>query len=249
MKEQILSPGMQHRGDSDSRAETFLVFCEFKQCCGRGIEKDFENGFLISECERIQIVRNGEYDMKMRRRQHAFQSFGKPFGSPGSLTFRTMPVAAGIVRDARESAPVFAFVHMSAEHGRTTCEDIQEHFALCRGRGVQKTIFVSMGTHHVRDLQSRSLVHCPRSAENFGRRRTEQIERAYCAGDAQNTGVGIHHRRAKIRMSEQCLHRGDIASHVDKVRGEAVPKRMRRYFSRDTGSDFGFPKRYSRGFV
>lgn len=99
MKEQILSPGVQHRSDADSRAETFFVFREFKQCCGSGIEQDFENRFFVSECEWIQIVGDRKYDMEMRCGKYAFQSFGKPFGPLRSLTFGTVPVATGVVRD------------------------------------------------------------------------------------------------------------------------------------------------------
>ena len=63
---QILSPGVQHAEEADLSSEVFRISGDLDQRFGAGLEKQIIERFLVLQCERRQVVRKREDDMKVR---------------------------------------------------------------------------------------------------------------------------------------------------------------------------------------
>jgi hypothetical protein len=63
--EQVGAPGMQDGEKSDLGSEPFGIGGHFEQGLGTGREQQVEEWFGRSQCQRVQFVGKGEYDMEV----------------------------------------------------------------------------------------------------------------------------------------------------------------------------------------
>ena len=62
---EILPPGVQHHGDAELAAEPAGIAAELEQGLRGGVEQQAVDESGIALGERIELVRQGEYDMPM----------------------------------------------------------------------------------------------------------------------------------------------------------------------------------------
>ena len=94
MVQEVLRPGMQHRGEAQVGFE--VVPAELQQGgAGAGEQEGVEPGLVVLE-ERVQVVREGEHDMEVRDGQQVLGLLLQPLGALQPLAARTVPVAAGV---------------------------------------------------------------------------------------------------------------------------------------------------------
>lgn len=99
MKAKTLSPSVQHRHESDLGAEVFGIRRDCAQGLGRRLVQHVVNETLVLQADPRDFVRNGEDDMEVLDGQELINASFKPLRLTGGLTFRTMPIAARVVRD------------------------------------------------------------------------------------------------------------------------------------------------------
>ena len=183
---------MKHGGHADLSAKMVRVASDRQQSLGGGLKEDSVDEGLVAQGERIEIVGQREDDVEVRRRQQALEPLREPLRSSGALALGAMPVAAGVIRDALVAAAV-ACVHVPAQCGGAARGDVSQDALLGARRGMCEPVLFSVRTHHVGDLEARSLaLHDGASAEDAGRGRAEQIERASRVPDVLRAHVRVN---------------------------------------------------------
>src|SRR5260370_34877065 len=96
MKQDVLSPGVQHGGETDFRSQVPGRGGNLLQGAGGGSEQDIKKDGLGAESERIQFLRNGEDDVEVRNRKQRGQSFFQPSVADEALGLGTWRISAGL---------------------------------------------------------------------------------------------------------------------------------------------------------
>src|SRR5438105_6984608 len=117
MMMQVLSPGVQDRHQPDLGAEMPGIGSDDAQRLGGGGEQDAIDDGLIVESDLGNRRRHREDDVEVRHRQQLGLSIGQPLSTHQPLALRAVPVAAGIVGDAKLAAAVALF-DMTAQRCR-----------------------------------------------------------------------------------------------------------------------------------
>src|SRR5258708_27731646 len=99
MKQDVLSPGVQHGGETDLRSEVPGRGGNLLQGAGGGSEQDIKKDGLVAESERIQFLRNGEDDVEVRNRKERGQSLFQPIVAGDALALRAVARTAGMGGD------------------------------------------------------------------------------------------------------------------------------------------------------
>ena len=105
---------MQHGDRADLRAEMARVGGDLAQRLRRGAEQDGVNDARVVERDLRDLRRRGEDYVVVGHRQQFGLAFLEPLGTGQALALRTMPVATGIVRVAKQPA-VAARLDVTAE--------------------------------------------------------------------------------------------------------------------------------------
>src|SRR5947209_7526301 len=106
MKQDVLSPGVQHGGETDFRSQVSGSGGNLLQGPGGGSEQDIKKEGRVAESQRIQFLRKGEDDVEVGNRQERGQSFFEPIVAGDALALGTVAIAAGMVGDALVTAGV-----------------------------------------------------------------------------------------------------------------------------------------------
>src|SRR5262245_30753274 len=155
MLRQILPPRVQNRGDADRAAEMPRVSPEGEQRVGGGTKEKRVDHARIALGEGIERMREGEDDVEVRNRQEVGLAGGEPALLCGGLALRAVAIATGVIGDARRATAVTRLL-MSAERGGAASLNRVERPALDGGQAVRATIRLAVGTHDVRELESRT---------------------------------------------------------------------------------------------
>src|SRR5262245_22507218 len=86
---QVLAPSMKNAEEPDFGAEMLRVSCDLQQCLRTRVEQEVINNSLVLQCQCGQFVRQREYDVEVRNRQHISRLFCHPLLPGAGLTFRT----------------------------------------------------------------------------------------------------------------------------------------------------------------
>jgi hypothetical protein len=117
MMDQRLSPAVQHGEEADLRAEMLGIGRDGASRLGRRTKQDAVDPRFVLEGDGRAVGRHGEDDVEIL----AVEDLGSPARDPGGarqrLTLGTVPIPAGVVRDALVPTGVALF-DMSAEGGR-----------------------------------------------------------------------------------------------------------------------------------
>src|SRR3954470_4152167 len=102
----------------------FGIGCDGGHGLGRSLEQDAVDRGLILVGDVGDFSRQREHDMEVWHRQEFLLALFQPLTRHGSLTLRTMPIAAGIVADpGMATLLVLTARHMAAEGCRAAVLD------------------------------------------------------------------------------------------------------------------------------
>src|SRR5579872_3638445 len=104
MEQQVLSPGVKNADHTDFRTEVFGIARYFQQCLCTGSEQQVVKHSWVVQREHIEFVRHGEYYMKVAGGEKLALAICEPMFARLRLALRTMPVAAGVIRDGLVTA-------------------------------------------------------------------------------------------------------------------------------------------------
>ena len=129
MELKVLSPGMRDGRDSRRCAEIFSVCTQFQYRFGRRLKQQCVHGALLVSKNGIQLGRNGENNMKIRRVKQVFPLLVDPLFFCKSLAFGAVPVPAGVVRNPHMSAVVTG-IYVRAQSSCPAIDDVPHSFSL-----------------------------------------------------------------------------------------------------------------------
>src|SRR5713101_60946 len=108
------APAVQDRGEADAGAEVLRVGGDGDERLGRGLEQDVVDHGLVLVGDVGDRRRQREHDVIVRHGQQLGFALGQPLLCRRALALRTMPIAAGVVGDARVRT-LLAALDMPAE--------------------------------------------------------------------------------------------------------------------------------------
>src|ERR1700730_4718702 len=132
MMMQILSPGMEHRHEADSRAQMFGVGGDLHAGLGRGAKEYAVNYTLVRGRPGRDKMRPREDNVKVLGRQQCSGALLEPRRAGGALALWAMAIAARTIRDRAMAAAVALFDVATERCGATDC-DVAQRFPLASG--------------------------------------------------------------------------------------------------------------------
>ncbi len=123
---EFLIPGMQNAAEADLGAEVLGIAGNFQKRLRTGAKQEIVEDLLVLQGQWRQLPRKREDHMHIARREKFSPASGDPAFPGGGLTFRTVPVTAGVVRDGAIPA-AGALIEMTAECGGTTACNGPQH--------------------------------------------------------------------------------------------------------------------------
>jgi hypothetical protein len=187
--EEVLPPGVQHRGHADRGPEMLGIGGDCLHSLGRRPKQDIVDDRLVLQRDAGDRGRHGEHDVEVGNRQQLALAIGEPLGAGETLALRTVPVAAGIVGNGGLTAILAAF-DMAAER-RCPAHLARRHDAALsesQAAGLVVAIDGTIAAEDIRHLERRS--HTRRSARRH-HHQAEAIERARCVGDQRGRDLRI----------------------------------------------------------
>jgi len=162
------TPGVQHGGEADARAQMLRIGGDCDQRLGGLLEQEIVDDGFVGERQGADRRRQGEDDVIIGNRQKLGLALGEPLARRRALTLGAMPIAAGVVSDARMRT-VFAALDVSAERCRAAILDRRHDFQLAEAdmAGVGLTPRRAMGSKDVGD--PRAVTRGPRHAATVSR--------------------------------------------------------------------------------
>jgi len=103
------APAVQHRSEANASAEVLWVGGDRNQRLGGGFEQDAVDHGLVVIGKIGDRRRHCEHDVVIGHGQEFGLAIGQPLLGSRGLALRTVPVAAGVVRDAQVGAGLTAF--------------------------------------------------------------------------------------------------------------------------------------------
>jgi hypothetical protein len=119
MVAQVLAPGMEYGKHSDACTEMARIGGDLEQGFGGGAKQQVVEQALVAECERCQLLGQGEDHVGIGHGQQAGRLPAEPAITSRGLALGTMPVAAGEIADVLIRTGV-TLLQVSAEGGGTT---------------------------------------------------------------------------------------------------------------------------------
>ena len=248
-----LVPSMEHRREAEFSTKPMPgVASELLEAIGDGMEKKIEDDLLVCQGDRIDLVRQSKDIMEVTHWQEfCFASF-EPLCFRQRLTFRAMPVSAGVVRDPLKTAGVAAF-DVPTERGAAADFDCAHNLKL---RGCQRMgtpVRFAVETKDVGNFPRgpfsalRSLhssLECTRMHGGSLLRRSDfrdlkQVQRTLSSIDFLARQLKIFCCGSNRAMSHEQLNGAQIHSCFEQMGGEAVSQAMDTTFLLDAGLLFG----------
>lgn len=155
MKLEVLPPGMQDSRNSRHCAEILPIRAQFQHSFGGRLKQQRIHCTLLLAKDWVQLRRNGEYNVKIRCVEQIFPLLVDPRFFCEALTFRAMPVPAGIVGDPHMSA-VVAGICMRPQGGGSAVDDISRSLPLDSAYPVILNVRVHVPRKNILNLNA----HC-----------------------------------------------------------------------------------------
>jgi len=155
MEAEVLTPGVQDSCESNFCPQAVPLPCGFEQGLCSGPEQEVIKQALVLKDDCMQLMGYGEDHVKVRCRKDFLKSALDPVQALQSLTFRTVPIATGVVRDTLVSAPVLAYVHMAAQGLCPTGFNVSHCLALLGADRILETVLRTIGAKDVCHLETR----------------------------------------------------------------------------------------------
>jgi len=125
---ELLIPGVQHTEEADLRAEKSRIAGHFKQGLGTGAEQQIVEDLLVLQDQWGQVAGKGEDHVHVGRGEKFLLTRSDPPFPIRSLTLRAVAVPTTVIRDGGTISAIGALIDMTAQRGRTTPRNGQQHF-------------------------------------------------------------------------------------------------------------------------
>jgi hypothetical protein len=129
MGEKVLSPGVQDGKAADPGAEMLWISGDGQKGFRSGPKQQGVDRAAILERQWSQFVREGENDVEVLDVEKLLLTGLKPRGTSRALTFRTMPVTAGVV-DTDDVPTLVALFRVTTEDGRPALHEVRQNATL-----------------------------------------------------------------------------------------------------------------------
>jgi len=126
MKFDFLIPGVQHAEEAEVGAEMSGSAGDFEQGFGTGAEQQAIEELAVLPRQGCQLVREGEDDMDVGRREKFLAPGLEPTVAGVGLTLRAMAIATAVIGDGGAVSTAGALIDMAAEGGGATARDRQQ---------------------------------------------------------------------------------------------------------------------------
>ena len=153
------APGVQHGGDANPGSEVFRVGRNGEHRLARCPKQQVVDHRLVLIGNVADLGRQREHDVEVGHRQEISLARRHPFARCRPLALGTMPIAATVVGNRGEAAPlVLTARNVPAERRRAAVLDRAHHLQLSEAHmaAVGLTPSGTMVTEQVRDLQGRT---------------------------------------------------------------------------------------------
>ena len=168
MKREILTPGVQHREESDFGTQMLGVCRDSLQGFGNGVEQDIVDGVCVLRGNCGNLFGHGKHDVEVLGVEKLGLSILNPLGSGQRLALRTAAIATRVVRHPLLTA-IVALLDMTTERCRSATFDGGHGGTLSVGeRGpVLLPIGATVAAENVRYLRPRA-THCSTTQKCLG---------------------------------------------------------------------------------
>ena len=142
MKMKVLSPGVKNGEEADRCAQTLGITRNREQGFRYGSKQQGVDHARILQRQSADLLRQREYDVEIRNRQHLALPGRQPLGARGRLTLGAVSVAARIIRDDSMPARIalLDIFRMSTESGRAAVADRGKGFPLMSAEHVAPSL-------------------------------------------------------------------------------------------------------------
>src|SRR5262245_34907506 len=161
MKQQVLSPTVKHGEETDLSPQTLRIRGDGDESLARRAEENAINHSLVLEGDRGDLLRDSEYNMKIRHLQELSLAVLNPLRARQALALRAVPVATAVERIAFVAALITA-LEVAAEGCRPTLLNGGHDAPLRDGhrRAMLFTISCAVAAENMRHFQPRA-IHSP----------------------------------------------------------------------------------------
>lgn len=150
----ILAPCVEDGRDPDRPAEVSGITTKTEQGVGRCPEEERVDDARIALRERVEGMREGEDDVKVRNGQQVGAAGGEPPFLREPLALRTMTIATRVIGEPRGPAAVTR-LPMPAQESGAAGRNRPEHHVLDLREAVRPTIPVAVCPHNIREFKPR----------------------------------------------------------------------------------------------
>src|SRR5215469_1061660 len=119
---------MQHTEEADLRAEKSRIAAHFEQGLGTGAEQKIVEDLLVLQHQWSQVAGKGEDYVHVGCGEKVLLTRSDPPFSIRGLTPRAVAISATVIRDGGTIPAIGALIDMTAQCGRTTPRNGQQHF-------------------------------------------------------------------------------------------------------------------------
>lgn len=173
MLRECLAPGVEDERGTKLTAEPARVSAELKQCLRGGVKQGAIDQTRVALREDIELMWEGEHDMKIRRREQLALARFKPAFFGSRLALRAMAVTTGMIGIARFPAGVTG-LQMPTQCRRAARHDRAHGAALNRTQAMVGAVGRAMRTKDIGELHLEPEV--PHGAGALVRRRGGSYE-------------------------------------------------------------------------
>ena len=128
MNFEFLAPGMQHAEEANLCAEVSRIASHFEKGFGTGAEQEIVEDLLVLQNQWRQAAGECEDHVQVAGGEKLTLTRGNPPFPGSDLTLRAVAIAAAVIRDGGTMPATGALIEMTAECGRTTPPNGQQHF-------------------------------------------------------------------------------------------------------------------------
>jgi len=158
MMEQILTPGMENREETDFGAQMLGIGSNGLEGLGSGPKENAIDGPLVLQGNSGNLFRYSKDDVKILGFQNLGLAVFDPLGAGQRLAFGTMTIRTRVEPNTLLAAPVTHF-DVTAESGRAARFNRGHDAALCRGQQCAEllTIGCAVEAKYVRHFRPRTI--------------------------------------------------------------------------------------------
>ena len=124
-----MSPSVKDADETNLRTQPFGIGRHFEHGVGAGAKEQVIQNPGVAQTQRVQLVRQGEYDVEVWNFKEFLLARGEPALARLRLTLRSVPVPARVIRDGLVTA-LGALIDVPAQRRCAAAPDCPQHAQL-----------------------------------------------------------------------------------------------------------------------